>query len=84
MLKRPIKSVQVSRQRLLMDPIKANTPPHPPPPPQKKGAWACTLSLSLSLSLSLPDFINRNLPTLSYFLMGWNKTCSHGLVKTEM
>ena len=74
MLKRPIKSVQVSRQRLLMDPIKANTPP----PPKKKGAWACTLSLSLS------DFINKNLPTLSYFLMGWNKTCSHGLVKTEM
>ena len=83
MLKRPIKSVQVSRQRLLMDPIKANTPPHPPPPPKKKGPGPVP-SLSLSLSLSLSDFINRNLPTLSYFLMGWNKTCSHGLVKTEM
>ena len=77
MLKRPIKSVQVSRQRLLMDPIKANT--NPPPPPKKKGPGPVP-----SLSLSLSDFINRNLPTLSYFLMGWNKTCSHGLVKTEM
>ena len=79
-----------------MDPIKENTPPtHTPPPPlfsqkqqqqqpKKLGSGPVDCTLSLSLSLSLPYFINRNIPTLSHFLMGWNKTCSHGLVKTEI